>query len=331
MSQNKFIQYSIRIILIVMLLSLSGCSGCEFLCGFVTDDDHCAQREAVASVDPAKCEDIERDAPRSKCYVLLAEKTGSIEYCGNITSGFGTYSKEECIQMVAINKKDPSICEQIGAGFQSGTSDMTQVGISGVSKKICLEETTPPEVKAQQGNWSRINATLSRQAPEVNPDDFMTYLYELEAKNPDKDWKEIVAYLHAEEYPHDIHNTVPLFGNDLFKHGAETDGYLTVKPVSRFVPKFTTHGGKKIHLGHSYAGLRSDLNRDGGIGAWTMRNVNTNWGDTYQTWVHWDDAYAPPDQREGNDLGLWLNSYYGKKKNADQPLSKAYRDYFRTH
>ena len=94
------------------------------------------------------------------------------------------------------------------------------------------------------------------------------------------------------------------------------------------MPFFVTGpDGEKIDIRHSYAGLRSRLNRPW-HSKWTMSRINTNWGDTYQTIIHWDSNYYPKDQKLGNDIGHWLHSYYSKKKNQDKKLSEAYTEYF---
>ncbi len=179
---------------------------------------------------------------------------------------------------------------------------------------------------------------------ELNPEELIAYLTMLEATNSDSDWKKNIAKLHFGAYQGDV--DLELVGVRLFKHGSESDGYEKVKfPCDNF-PKFVMQNGKKIDIAHSYAGLRSDLNRKYKIWKAIMVRVNTNWGDHLQnierSWHNlWkrvtfsgkidNGDYAPPDQLAGDDIGLWLKNYYSKKENKDKPLSQAYADYFSTH
>jgi hypothetical protein len=178
---------------------------------------------------------------------------------------------------------------------------------------------TPPEAGSTTAaanntpRWEDIEKNLTRDKSTISHQEFIEYLKTLEEKNPDKNWKQLITKLHAEQYPHDL--TRVEAGFQLFVWGPDTEGYQTVDKVTRFVPYFVTGpNGEKIDIRHSYAGLRSGLNRDAGVVRGIVHRMNTNWGDTYQTLIHWDDAYYPNDQYLGNEIGHWLYNYYSKKK-----------------
>jgi len=126
--------------------------------------------------------------------------------------------------------------------------------------------------------------------------------------------------------------------------------------VANFIPKFVIDkSGNKVDIMHAMAGLRSDLNRPpamledlfkmSGIeppyGRNFMRWANTHGGDSWQEVIHapgsswgrgelrWASEFAPPDQRLGNDVGMWLSDFYRKPANGNVPLSKAYDIFFR--
>ena len=164
--------------------------------------------------------------------------------------------------------------------------------------------------------------------PTLTQDEFLAYIQKVEQENSDMTKNQIIAKLHQKAYEIDVDSTY--FGIRLFQHGQQTDGFGKVKLPCRNEPKFVvTPQGTKIDIGHAYAGLRSDLNR-GFLSRWLMRRVNTHWGDTYQTLVHWDNRYAPPDQRTGNDAGIWLAKYYLNSDNENKKLSEGFDDYFKS-
>lgn len=76
--------------------------GCRFIEG--KDRDHCIQDAAIRGSDADRCDQIlaadftemQWPAPRDKCYLLIAEKTGDSSVCKNIVWGLISYSQEEC-------------------------------------------------------------------------------------------------------------------------------------------------------------------------------------------------------------------------------------------
>lgn len=89
--------------------------------------------------------------------------------------------------------------------------------------------------------------------------------------------------------------------------------------------------GETLDIGHTYAAPRSDLNR--GDLEWPPRDflrwANTHGGDSWQVMMHADSDYAPPDQRRGNTVGMWLSEFYRNPANQKVPLSEAMRRMFR--
>lgn len=93
---------------------------------------------------------------------------------------------------------------------------------------------------------------------------------------------------------------------------------------------------------HAYAGVRSDMNREGQPEFWRdfMRWTQTDGGDSWQevmhaprsSWEHgefrWASEFAPPDQRAGNALGNWLADFYADPANRDVPASEALGRFF---
>ena len=194
--------------------------------------------------------------------------------------------------------------------------------------------------------WNRtLYECNHKTSPNLTVDAFLLYLRKVEEQNPEKNWKQIIAKLHRIAYKEDFRRDVTIeipwtgwvIGWDLFKDGQDTQGYEDVDLICITPPKFVWLNGKKIDIAHSYAGLRSDLNRRHywetgatfGASTWVMRHANTDWGDYFRVITslgNWN--YAPPDQLDGDDAGVWLANYYQDKKHENTPLSEAYAEYF---
>jgi hypothetical protein len=85
--------------------------------GGAIDKDHCYQAVAVNLRDTELCKKIERAAPRSKCYLLIADKYSDPSVCSQMPAtleSMDSYSQMECLQTVAIKMGDSSVCDQIG-------------------------------------------------------------------------------------------------------------------------------------------------------------------------------------------------------------------------
>ncbi len=236
------------------------------------------------------------------------------------TNGKGSVIRKMFGNSVCMNKKCipdkgvsyTSIVQECGAD---------QTCVNGVKGPLCADAKTGRLEEVQKKCTDPKNNN-----PTVSANEYLAYLQKLETDNPGMTRNQLVAKLHAKAYEVDVDATY--FGLKLFQKGAETDGSETVKLYCKNEPKFVLgKNGKPIDIAHAYAGIRSDMNR-GALSRWFMRNVNTHWGDTFQTIAHLDSRYAPPDQRAGNDAGIWLAKYYLDDANKNKPLSEGMRDYF---
>ncbi|MBB6390326.1 hypothetical protein [Microbacterium thalassium] len=196
-------------------------------------------------------------------------------------------------------------------------------------------------------------------------DDYLDWVRDIERLNPNAGPGQVIAALHADQYAVDLGDkTLPATDISLFENGRQTDGWQDVEfPTFGSTPvQVTGPDGFDIHIGHTLAAVRSDLNREG----WRpeqrdfLRWANTHGGDTWQVylqrsaetlgnWVqaagqkldgeevtapltpHWpkDETLAAPDQRRGNTVGTWLSDFYRDPANEDVPLSRALREVFR--
>jgi hypothetical protein len=80
------------------------------------DLDHCIQFFAVQAGDTTQCEGIERGAPRTKCYCLIASKRNDPAVCDQVplTDDIQAYLKADCLWEVAIKNNNPAACEAMG-------------------------------------------------------------------------------------------------------------------------------------------------------------------------------------------------------------------------
>ena len=81
------------------------------------DPDHCYQAIAVNLGDTTLCGNIRRPAPKSKCYMLIAEKQMSTDACHLMPEpmeSMDSYSQIECIQSVAIRTGNSQFCDEMG-------------------------------------------------------------------------------------------------------------------------------------------------------------------------------------------------------------------------
>jgi len=197
---------------------------------------------------------------------------------------------------------------------------------------ITIEE---PNITDVNSTWSELyqrcgNKTITN--PTFTIDEFIAYLQETERINPNADWKKIIARLHYAAYSYDAYASYG--GLTLFQHGPETNGYADVKLPCNPPKWVLDKNGNKIDIHHTYAGIRSDLNRDGffeGPRKWLMGHLNTDWGDYFQVLVHFDTAYAPADQLKGDEISLELASELEKPENENKKLSEVYKEYFDKH
>lgn len=92
-------------------------SGCDILhwftftsCSYSSDDVHCYQEVAVSSGDADECDMIPQkegytssNPPQDKCHLMIAENTGDPTACNDMKGGFGSYTRDECLENVFAN------------------------------------------------------------------------------------------------------------------------------------------------------------------------------------------------------------------------------------
>jgi len=81
------------------------------------DLDHCIQFVAVQSGDTSQCAGIQRGAPKTKCYCLIASKKNDVGICDQVpmTNDMQAYLKIDCLWEVAIRNNNPAACEAMGS------------------------------------------------------------------------------------------------------------------------------------------------------------------------------------------------------------------------
>jgi hypothetical protein len=80
------------------------------------DRSHCFKDAAERKNTPETCKKIEESAPKTKCYMELAEELGQWQLCNNLAdkpSG-QDYSRLECLYRTAVATGDQVICEHMG-------------------------------------------------------------------------------------------------------------------------------------------------------------------------------------------------------------------------
>jgi hypothetical protein len=103
--------------------------------GGVIDPDHCYQAVAVNLGDTALCEQIGRSPPRTKCYLLIAERTGSSAPCSMIPeqlTSMEDYTQAECLYGLAVKTKNPQFCKEMGV------RNISRMFIGEISQATCL-------------------------------------------------------------------------------------------------------------------------------------------------------------------------------------------------
>jgi uncharacterized coiled-coil DUF342 family protein len=112
--------------LLIAMLFITGCDWLSFFmeigCIFSADSAHCWQSAAVQGSDEEECEKIKppeafkssgSNPPKDKCYLMIAQNTGNYDTCSKIKGGPGSYTKEECIQGIAVENVDPAGCRKL--------------------------------------------------------------------------------------------------------------------------------------------------------------------------------------------------------------------------
>jgi hypothetical protein len=91
------------------------------------DRSHCFKDAAERKRTPETCAKVEESAPRTKCYMELAEELKKWQLCNNLNdhpSG-QDYSRLECLHRAAVASMNTSVCDNMGeavyGGWLSGT------------------------------------------------------------------------------------------------------------------------------------------------------------------------------------------------------------------
>ena len=96
--------------------------------------DHCIQFFAVQAGDTTQCEGIQRGAPKTKCYCLIASNKNDPSICNQVpaTSDPQAYLKIDCWWEVAIRNNNPAACQAMG------NTKISRMFIGEMSKQTCL-------------------------------------------------------------------------------------------------------------------------------------------------------------------------------------------------
>lgn len=99
------------------------------------DLDHCIQFVAVQTGDTSQCADIQRGAPKTKCYCLIASKKNDIGICDQVpmTNDMQAYLKIDCLWEVAIRNNNPAACEAIGS------QKISRMFVGEISQQACKQ------------------------------------------------------------------------------------------------------------------------------------------------------------------------------------------------
>ncbi|MDO8642718.1 MAG: hypothetical protein Q7R76_03980 [Candidatus Woesearchaeota archaeon] len=209
---------------------------------------------------------------------------------------------------------------------------------------LATDKPLPTKQPAEKpAEWSAVEKKLKKDpgrdytpgedfGKPLTKEEFLVYLRKLEDENKDMSWKTLTAYLHARAYDSpkkkDLERTLgktlkthpelenipflkeSVFNTPLFIHVPETNKWKDVKDneVGELYGRIIIDDDKEnVDLGHSYAGLRSDIGRSpGAVGVGVklglpgagilptlqpqevmrsqeiMQMVNTDAGDFYQ-------------------------------------------------
>jgi hypothetical protein len=108
--------------------------------------DHCLKAVAEMAEDPNLCEKIENVGPKSKCLMMIAGDKNTAALCEELPTGFGAYSRDECIQHVAIKNGFKGLCYLI-----KSNSGSTDVSPDGVSLQTCLAKAEETALDKDEG------------------------------------------------------------------------------------------------------------------------------------------------------------------------------------
>lgn len=97
--------------------------------------DHCIQFVAVQTADTSQCADIQRGAPKTKCYCLIASNKNDPAICDEVpsTNDMQAYLKIDCLWEVAIRNNNPAACEAIGS------QKISRMFVGEMSRQTCKQ------------------------------------------------------------------------------------------------------------------------------------------------------------------------------------------------
>jgi hypothetical protein len=96
--------------------------------------DHCIQFFAVQAGDTTQCPNIQRGAPMTKCYCLIASKKNDPSICDEVpsTSDPVAYLRVDCLWEVAIHDNNPAACTAMG------NEKISRMFVGEMSQQTCL-------------------------------------------------------------------------------------------------------------------------------------------------------------------------------------------------
>lgn len=99
------------------------------------DLDHCIQFFAVRAGDTAECAGIQRGAPKTKCYCLIASDKNDIGICDQVpeTGDLQAYLKIDCLNEVAVRNNNPEACEAMGS------QKISRMFVGEISRQTCRQ------------------------------------------------------------------------------------------------------------------------------------------------------------------------------------------------
>ncbi|HSA38986.1 MAG TPA: hypothetical protein P5013_08895 [Methanoregula sp.] len=98
------------------------------------DLDHCFQQVAVNTGNIPLCDKVERGAPKTKCYLLIASRQNDLHICDQVpeTNDFQAYLKVDCLWEVAIKNNNRDAC------IAMGTDKLSRMFVGEMSQQTCL-------------------------------------------------------------------------------------------------------------------------------------------------------------------------------------------------
>ena len=120
-TKTSYLKKAILLVLVVFTLANSECDF-DFSprdpCANSNDPTHCYIDVAIERADPSFCEKIEAppqftksNPPKDKCFMSVAQATGDPSHCLSMVGGEGSYERNDCIMVVAVEERSFEACE----------------------------------------------------------------------------------------------------------------------------------------------------------------------------------------------------------------------------